>query len=463
MGRSQVLYNRTKGRFRSRVQQQSNERESAESRRLEPTNRREEEEKAADDLPSQKRSNRISETDILLLAESKPRYTQEDDFGDGNKHSTFASSLDITSLETTLLTCMTMSERLKIPVHMAETLRAQDFGSLTAADSEAGTDAELVPPVASSSVRGTQQQQPLHYMSTSSATTVEEGWLPSAPSHDYQSSRKHFLNQRQQQQATKAADDSMSYSIGPNKIKTTKDGDVEVRIKPANLSITKQSADEVSRHSREYDVDRYAALEDEYEESGEDDEDSFTTATRDNTTLPLPTTIVHPSRQMMAPAVPKTRDKVAAFASKKNAPTDPPPQQSRQYPAIDPSTASEGVVEDDSMLNWLDNVTTTVGDKILDSSQLDGTLASDLGLRPSRMMPSGGKAPISAVDSVSLSSSSSLSTITRSTVLPQEVTFPQTRQTSAKPHSATTMSPPSSIPAGAGEDSLDAWLDDVIS
>jgi hypothetical protein len=489
MGRSQVLFNRSKGRFRSRVRQQTQQEEGRQQHQHVSPTIREEEEKLEDDVPSQKRSKSISETDILLLAESKPQYYEDDTttvFGDVDKSvmsstSYSASSLDITSLETTLLTCMTMSQRLKIPSHVAQTLQSQEFLSLTTKHSAAAANDKILS--YSIGAQPPPHSAPSAPSAPSNGRERERGWLPAAPSHDFQSSKEHFLLQQQQDV------DDASYSIGPNKIRTTEGGDIEVRIKQEEShKKNKKNRDDASLHSREYDVDRYAALEDEYpeeDEEDEEDEDSFTTTTQGNITPPVPSSILHPSKKIISPSIiPKTKDKVASFAKST---MDPPSyyyrpqqlQQQRQQP-IEPSTTA---APDDSILeDWLDSVTASnLGESdspalVPVNSKLD-EVASKLGLPSAPRMPTtptnSSSGPVPAVDNVSLASSSSLSTITRSTAMPQEVSFPQTNQRRTQPPTLqkesktksapknTTVIPP--IPGGAGVDSLDAWLDDVIS
>jgi hypothetical protein len=487
MGRSQVQFNRTKGRFRSRVRQQTQQEEGDHQHQHVSPNIREEEAKLEDDVPSQKRSKFKSETDILLLAESKPQYYEDETttvFDDVDKSvvsstSFSASSLDITSLETTLLTCMTMSQRLKIPSHVAQTLQSQEFISLTTKHSAAAANEQIL----SYSI-GAQPLPPSAPSAPSTPSTPsndrerERGWLPAAPSQDFQSSKQHFLLQQQQD-----ADDA-SYSIGPNKIRTTESGDIEVRIRQEEShKKNKKNRDDASRHSREYDVDRYAVLEDEYLGEEEEDEDSFTTMTRGNKTSPIPSSVVHPSKEITYPSnIPKTKDKVAAFAKST---MDPPsyyyrPQQQQRQQPIEHSTTAPA---DDSIVDdWLDTVTASnLGESDSPAlfpvnSKLD-EVASKLGLPSAPRMPttptSSSSGSIPAVDNISLASSSSLSTISRSTAMPQEVSFPQNNQrrtqpptlqkenqTKSAPKSSTVIPP---IPVGPGVDSLDAWLDDVIS
>eukprot|EP00980_Cylindrotheca_fusiformis_P025752 scaffold14558_cov137-Cylindrotheca_fusiformis.AAC.17 len=437
MGRSQVLYNRTKGRFRNRVRQQSQETPQQHNKQTDSRRRthhrsavseteQEEKEDRFDDAPSSsKRSSRMRETEMLLLAESRPQYyIQANETDDdaaalfrGSKTSSSSSTLDVASLETTLLTCITMSERLQIPPHVAETLQPHhDYASLKVdtIPSADGTDAELllVPSVAST--KRTESQSVVPPANTD--TAAPQGSLRRAPSQGHHSSRMQYTR-------TRDDDDAMSYSVGPNKVRTTQRGDIEVRIKPSYISQrigANAIVDEASRHSQEYDVDGYAAgLGDPSQDCGDNNNEEDDAHT-------------YPPLMTSSPILPNPRDRVsgAALAARTRAPMDPPSQQQqhRQY-AMDHLAA-----QDDSQLeNWLDSVTSPNEGKSYNNNV--------------SMMPQ------------EVSFPQKNPTRTTTPVLP----IPSTQSDNKKPKAGVTATPPIPMGEEGAEESLDAWLDDVIS
>ena len=163
MGRSQVLYNRTKGRYRNRIRNQHQQREQTSSTGNEETLVRNEDNVAKKTERKQssasKSSSKLNEASLAMLVQSSNYYY--DDLSTSESRDAASafmenSSLDITSLATTLTRCISVSERLKIPKHVAQAIEKEVY------------------------------------------FTIEQ---------------------------------DTSFSVGPNKIRPTKEGDVEVRIK----------------------------------------------------------------------------------------------------------------------------------------------------------------------------------------------------------------------------------------
>ena len=163
MGRSQVLYNLSKGRYRNRIRKQHQQREQTTSTGNEETLVRNEDNVAKKTEKKQssasKSSSKLNEASLAMLVQSSNYYYDDLSTSEGrDAASAFMenSSLDITSLATTLTRCISVSERLKIPKHVAQAIEKEVY------------------------------------------FTIEQ---------------------------------DASFSVGPNKIRPTKEGDVEVRIK----------------------------------------------------------------------------------------------------------------------------------------------------------------------------------------------------------------------------------------
>lgn len=126
MGRSQVLYNRTKGRYRSRHgvpgRGGSAEREATTTTYIEPDNL-----PPTQALPliSSSKSRRPKVDESILLAEPTTNYTSQSQTIPVDEDSLFAQGgmIDIASMAATLTSSMSLAQRLRIPSHVAYQLQ----------------------------------------------------------------------------------------------------------------------------------------------------------------------------------------------------------------------------------------------------------------------------------------------------------------------------------------------------
>jgi hypothetical protein len=530
MGRSQVLYNRTKGRFRNKVREHQAEQSRPHSdqhprgyhndqpRQERGGNNSYDSSHGKNADASYKKRTRtrssigqhtnINESEMLLLADSAaPQYYVEDDSstlfgGKDNKQSdsfaTSASSLDIASLETTLLTCVSIADRLKLPSHVARSLQKEGSSTVvtttisssnsgftskmgtSGVDARGHEDSEDIvrnarirkhlfgefppttaafPPtniaspellengskgedsfLASLSLADDDESSAADVIRSSYSGIQERGRvnLPAAPSLVYGTSSS-ILHHKYNNSNKKKETDDASYSIGPNKIKATEEGDIEVRMKK----------DDASRQSREFDVGRYAVID-------EDDEDSFMTSDHSSSDakqrLPNNMRNVH---------VPKTRNSIAGVSAGTG--KLDPPTTTRDPPAdVIPPLNADPSADSEMLENWLDDV---VGEDAASSAAVhpieaksgQDAMAANLG------RPTGNKKghPSSVQGFVGTASKNVSTTMTQATAMPKEVTIPHRPMVSA-PKATLVVDPGTMSPQEDVEDTLESWLDDVI-
>ncbi|KAL3931913.1 MAG: hypothetical protein SGBAC_011092, partial [Bacillariaceae sp.] len=539
MGRSQVLYNRTKGRFRNKVRSNQSEQPQSQAHndrhprgyhhpisQEAEANKHESSYDNADSSHKKRSRNRstigqnttINESEMLLLAASAaPQYYVEDDsstiFGGGTTKdkathgmAMSASSLDVSSLETTLLTCVSIADRLKLPSHVAQSLQMEGSTVITttipsrsgvslecsprmierSGDGKGEEDSEdgirndrirkhllgdsptktAVPPtnVTSPQITEDESKEEDSFLASlsvdddeSAANVLRPSYsgikergasqLPAAPSMVYGTMTS--LHEYKTNSKKKDSDDA-SYSIGPNKIKATEQGDIEVRIK---------KKDDASRQSREFDVDRYAIID-------EDDEDSYLTSDHSDAKQRLPSRIVHVPVTSLP--VNKTRNKVAAVsagATRTSALASgklDPPATSSDPPAGDIPLLRADPSDDSEMLeNWLDDVVGGADgiDGVSSAAihPMEATGRDAVAVRRGLPIGKNSGSPVSSIQGFG-GRASNVSTMS----MPKEVTIPQ-RPIAGVPYS-TTMAVdllPTSSQEDA-EDTLESWLDDVI-
>ena len=246
--------------------------------------------------------------------------------------------------------------------------------------------------------------------------------LPAAPSLVY---KAHDLKALALSKNKKEMDDA-SISIGPNKIKATEQGDIEVRMKKTGAG----GDDDASRMSREFDVDRYAVI-------SEDDEDSLMTSDQSDSRHRLP------SGPSMSSYANKNRNRVAAVSARAIGPAGgkrDPPTTTLDPPTNDiPPLQADPSDDSDMLENWLDDV-------VADTASSAAVHPMDM----SKKSP-----PISTLQMTTAAS--------QATTMPKEVTIPTRPAVGIHANSTVTASAPSATNAEEeAEDTLESWLDDVI-